>query len=261
MNRFKRPVVIAGNWKMYKTNEEAVEFVEDLIPLIEAASSTVYLAVPYTAISLVASQCLGTKIILGAQNMNDHREGAFTGEISGSMLKQAGAQFVILGHSERRQLFHETNEFVNRKVKMALEIGLKPIVCIGETSAEREDGHTIKVLTSQLKHSLAGLNEEQMAQVMLAYEPIWAIGTQQAAMPSVAEEIHFFCRRYLANQYGTGTAEKVLILYGGSVKPDNAGLLLEQNNVDGFLIGTASLSVDSFGEIVNLSKGPLKTKT
>lgn len=254
MSRFKRPVVIVGNWKMYKTNQEAMEFVEELVPFIEAASSTVYLAVPYTALCLVAAQCVETKIIPGAQNMNDHKEGAFTGEISGEMLKEAGARFVILGHSERRQLFHETDAFVNSKVKMALKIGLKPILCIGETAEERERGHTVKVLTSQLKHSLEGLDEGQMDQVMLAYEPIWAIGTHQAAMPSVAEEIHFSCRQYLAKEYGSETAEKVLILYGGSVKPDNANLLLKQGNIDGFLIGSASLSVDSFGKIVNLSK-------
>jgi len=252
MSHFKRPVVIVGNWKMHKTNEEAIEYLHKFLPQIESATSKVYLAVPYTALSLVAARCAGTNIIPGAQNMNEHDQGAFTGEISGAMLKDAGAQFVILGHSERRQLFHETNAMVNKKVKKALELGLKPIVCIGETAQEREEGHTIKILTSQLKHSLTGLTEEQIIQTLIAYEPIWAIGAQQAAMPSLAEEIHLFCRRTLANQYGKERAEKVLILYGGSVNSENAGTLLEQNNIDGCLIGSASLNVDAFAKIVNL---------
>jgi triosephosphate isomerase len=253
MRSIKRTSLIVANWKMYKTIEEAIRFVTELIPLVEASVPAVYLAVPFTVLHEIAIRCKSTKIAIGAQNMNEHEEGAFTGEISGRMLKEAGAKFVIIGHSERRQLYHESNELVNKKLKKALEIGLKPILCVGETAAEREKGDTIKVLTTQLRHSLADLTSEALDNLTLAYEPIWAIGTNQTAMPETAQEIHHFCRRFLDHEWGTHAGQTTRILYGGSVKPENAGKLMEQKDIDGLLVGNASLSVESFEKIVNYS--------
>lgn len=251
MSQYQRPIAIVGNWKMHKTNREAEKYVKELIPIIHTASSRAYLAVPFTALALVSDLCAGTNIVPGAQNMNEQAEGAFTGEICGKMLKDAGAEFVILGHSERRSLFHETNEIVNNKIKRALDYQLTPIVCIGETAQERDQGFTFKVLTSQLTHTLTGLEPAHISRLMLAYEPVWAIGTHLAAMPAAAEEAHHFCREFLMNAYGLQIAEKTHILYGGSVKPDNALPLLQQKNIDGFLVGTASLNAASFGKIIN----------
>lgn len=254
MNHAKRPVVIVGNWKMHKTIAQAVNFVAELKPIVETSSAHVNLAVPFTCLHAVAEECKGSRIVPGAQNMYDCDEGPYTGEISGTMLQEAGAQFVILGHSERRRIFHESNEFVNKKIKKALDIGLTPIVCIGESEAEREQGSTIKVLTNQLRRSLTDLDAGQIGGIMLAYEPVWAIGTDQVATPTIAQEIHLFCRRFIANQYGAKAADKILILYGGSVKPDNAAALIEQKDVDGFLVGGASLTASSFGKIVHASE-------
>jgi triosephosphate isomerase (TIM) len=257
MNDVKKALTVIANWKMHRTISEAKKYVTDLAPLIQGSLSQVYLAAPFTMLSEIAPLCRASNIVLGAQNMNDHDEGAFTGEISGKMLKDAGADFVILGHSERRTLFHESNDFVNRKVKKAIDVGLVPVVCIGETAAERDSGNTANVLSYQLRYSLAGVNSEQIGRIMIAYEPLWAIGTQQAAMPAVAQEMHLFCRRYIEDQYGKYAAEKVSILYGGSVKPDNAKVLSEQKDVDGLLVGGASLSVESFEKIVNFPNGIL----
>jgi triosephosphate isomerase (TIM) len=255
MSSSVKPFIVVGNWKMYKTSEEAVNFVENLIPYAETASSQVYLAVPFTCMDPVAVMCKGTKIIPGAQNMNDRDDGPFTGEISGKMLQSVGAQFVILGHSERRQIFQESNEFINRKIKKAIELNIRPILCIGETASERDKTQTTQVLTSQIKHGLNALKGDQIAELILAYEPIWAIGAKQAASPEVVQKIHFFCRNYIADQYGITVSEKISILYGGSVTQENAKLLMEQNDVDGFLVGSASLNVESFGKIINNSKG------
>lgn len=253
MRAIKRTSLIVANWKMHKTIEESLQFANELIPLVEYSVPQVYLAAPFTALHEMAIRCKSTKLVVGAQNMNEHDEGAYTGEISGRMLKDAGAEFVILGHSERRRIYHESNELVNKKLKKALEIGLKPILCIGETAAERKNGETIKVLTSQLRRSLADLLSEELGNVTLAYEPIWAIGTNQTAMPEVAQEVHLFCRRFLAHEYGAHASQAVRILYGGSAKPENAGKLMEQKDIDGLLVGSGSLSVDSFEKIVNYS--------
>lgn len=250
MSDAKRPVVIVANWKMYKTIAEAKEYVAALEPLIQGNPAYICLAPPFTALSTVAGLCIDNGIIIGGQNMYDADEGAFTGEISGNMLKDAGAKFVILGHSERRRIFHETNDFINKKLKKALALGLQPILCIGETLAEREHGSTIKVLTSQLRRSLADLTPEQVGEVILAYEPIWAIGSNETATPQVAEQIHAFCRKYLGNHFGIKIAEKMPILYGGSVKPENTAALMEQKNIDGLLVGSASLSPETFGKII-----------
>ena len=247
----QRPVVIAGNWKMYKTIEETKAFVQKLIPAVKNTDRQVYLAVPFTAIKPAAEEAAGTNIVIGAQNMNDAREGAFTGEIAGKMLVDAGAKFVLLGHSERRKLFGETSEFINKKVKRALMEGLQPIVCVGETLEEREAGKAEQVLDEQLSQTLNEIQAEQIGKLILAYEPVWAIGTGRTATPAQAEQMHQFCREFVSKKWGPEVAEKMVVLYGGSVRPENVAELIEQPDIDGVLVGGASLSPESFSEIVN----------
>jgi triosephosphate isomerase (TIM) len=246
-----RPVIIAGNWKMYKTIEETVNYIKKLIPHVEKSKAQVYLAVPFTAIKAASESAAGSNIIIGAQNMNDASEGAFTGEIAALMLKDAGAKFVIIGHSERRRIFHESNAFINKKIKRALSEGLQPMLCIGETLAEYEEGKTKEVLQSQLKECLEGIDAESFQKITLAYEPVWAIGTDKTATPEIAQEIHHFCRTLCVEAWGQAAADKLPILYGGSVKADNAKQLMSEPDVDGLLVGGASLSVESFSHIVN----------
>ncbi len=234
----KRKVIIAGNWKMHKTAQEGCTFVKDLAPLVE--EQEVYIAPSFMAIKPLVD--LKTPIVIGAQNMHDAVEGAYTGEVSAQMLKDVGAQFVILGHSERRHVFGESDELINRKIKRALEEGIQPIFCIGETLEEREQGRTHEVLKRQIDTGLAGVNLDTL---ILAYEPVWAIGTGKTATPEIAEEAHEFCRQYVGDRP---------ILYGGSVKPDNAEALLAQPNIDGFLVGGASLSVETFSKIIEVNK-------
>jgi len=251
MAKAKRPVFIFGNWKMHKTIDAAVQFVKDLIPLVENSSPQIYLAVPFTAIKPVSEEAKESNIVIGAQNMNDASEGAFTGEIAGEMLKNAGAKFVILGHSERRHLFNEDNALINRKVKRAIEDGLQPVVCVGETLEEREEGKTDAVLEEQLSMSLEGLTKEQMGDVIVAYEPVWAIGTGKRPVVEDIEKAHTFCREVLAKKWTKGVANGTPILYGGSVKPENAKELLKPADVDGLLVGGASLESEIFAKIVN----------
>lgn len=243
----KRPV-IAGNWKMYKTVSEAVEFVEKATPLVEGKDRRVLLAVPFTAIHSAAKKVeeMGSSILIGAQNMSDASEGAFTGEVAGTMLLEAGARFVILGHSERRRLFGESSGFINRKVHKALELGIEPIVCVGETEQERDAGQMEKVVKSQLEETLAGVDLSSESRLLFAYEPVWAIGTGKVATPKEAEEAHQFCRQVLIEM----GAKEPQILYGGSVKSENAATLLDLPDVDGVLVGGASLSPESFANIV-----------
>lgn len=247
----QRPVVVAGNWKMYKTIEEAKGFVQKLIPAVKDTPRLVYLAVPFTAIKPVAEEASGANITIGAQNMNDAREGAFTGEIAGRMLVDVGAKFVILGHSERRKLFGETSEFINKKVKRALTEGLQPLVCVGETLEEREGGKTEQILEEQLTQTLNEISEDQAKKLLLAYEPVWAIGTGRTATPAEAEKSHQFCREWFLKKWGADVAETLVILYGGSVRPENTAELMEQPDIDGVLVGGASLSPEFFSEIVN----------
>lgn len=255
MDNIERPAVIAGNWKMYKTINETKEFVDAIIPLISDSTATVFLAVPFTAIHSAAEAAKDAKgLIIGAQNMNDASEGAFTGEIAASMLIDAGAKFVILGHSERRHLFNEDDQSINKKVKKAIEEGLIPIVCVGETLEQKEAGNTDSVIKSQLTHSLDGLTREQITNILIAYEPVWAIGTGKTATPETAEEVHASIRSFIAELWDEDSAEHVVIMYGGSVKPNNAKELMNQPNIDGLLVGGASLSVESFSQIVNYQK-------
>lgn len=235
---------------MYKTIEEAKKFVVTLAPLMEGSQAEVWLAVPFTALYALAAliQEKSIAIEVGAQNIFDASEGAYTGEIAAKMVKEAGGSFVILGHSERRHLFHESDAFVNRKVKRALEEGLRPLLCVGETETQRANGETEKVLEEQLLKSLEGVND--LEKLVLAYEPVWAIGTGKRAAVEDAISAHAFCRKVIGNKWGKEVATSLVIQYGGSVKPENAKELLEAEGVDGLLVGGASLSPASFSEII-----------
>jgi len=252
MQHVSRPKVIIGNWKMNKTVAETRSFVSGLGLNSVVRTFQVGLAVPYTMILTAAEAARGTAISIGAQNCSDHDEGAFTGEISCHMLKDAGASFVLVGHSERRQLFHETNALVNRKVKKSIAATLKPVVCIGETEEQHLSGKIENVLHDQILHSLKGLNPSEVEHLILAYEPIWAIGTGKTATPENIQFAHAYCRKVIASEWGKDTAEHTVILYGGSVKPENAAMILEQSDVDGLLVGGASLSLESFNKILNV---------
>ncbi len=251
----RQTLLAIGNWKMYKTMREAVAYIEQLDPLIEGCKTRVFLAVPYTSIASAAACAKETVISIGAQNMNDAREGAFTGEIAALMLKEAGAQFVILGHSERRHIFGETDEFLNRKVVRALQDGLTPVFCIGETIGERESGRTEEVLKRQIELGLNGIPKEEAERVILAYEPVWAIGTGKTATAKLAQEAHAFCRSCLEGLWGKRKAAQVPIVYGGSVKPDHVKELVSQKDIDGVLVGGASLDPATFAQIIQNCEG------
>ncbi|HRW58781.1 MAG TPA: triose-phosphate isomerase [Chlamydiales bacterium] len=246
-----REQIIAGNWKMYKTTKEAVDFIENLKSKVGSSLASIYLAVPFTMISETAKAAEGTNIIIGAQNMNDATEGAFTGEIAGIMLKDAGAEFVLLGHSERRHIFKESNEFIQKKLERALKDDLQPILCIGETQEERDSEKTEEVLETQIKTALKNVSEKDMEKVVVAYEPVWAIGTGKTATPEIAEKAHAYIRKVLKELYGKTISDKISILYGGSVKPANIEALMNEKNIDGALIGGASLDPDTFAEVIN----------
>lgn len=248
-----RKTIIAGNWKMYKTLEESVDLINSLKPLISNLKSevTVVVCPPYTSLAVVANLLKGSNIKLGAQNMSEYDEGAYTGEVSWKMLKCTGCEYVILGHSERRQYFNESNELINLKARKALANGLKPIVCVGEKLDEREKGITDMVIAVQVKGVLAGISSEDMKNVVIAYEPVWAIGTGKTATPIQAQEVHMNIRKLVGQLYNWNIAEQVTIQYGGSVKPDNAAELLAQNDIDGALVGGACLKPDSFAAIFN----------
>ena len=250
MNQPKRQKIIAANWKMYKSISQAVQFIQELPPLVTSNEAAIYIAVPFTALSAASHASEKTSIMVGAQNMNEHIEGAFTGEISGSMLIDAGARFVIIGHSERRHLFHESDEVINLKLKRALEVGLQPLLCVGETLAQREAEQTEQVLLAQLQDCLLGISDDQAKNIIIAYEPVWAIGTGKTASPETAQNTHLFIRKILVNLY-PASGKQLSILYGGSVKPETAQSLLAQPAIDGLLVGGASLDVQAFSQIVN----------
>lgn len=246
-----RTPLVVGNWKMYKTSAAARDFISALRKESISADRKVFLAVSFPAIESAIDAAKGSTISIGAQNMHDQVEGAFTGEVSGSMLKSSGAAFVLLGHSERRQYFAETNGFIHRKLVRALEEGLMPILCIGELLEERESGAWESVLKLQLEEGLQKISCEQVVQIAIAYEPVWAIGTGKTATPELAQSVHHFIRSWLNERFGRECAQKVSLLYGGSVKPDNIGSLMQQPDIDGVLVGGASLDVKSFVQIVN----------
>lgn len=246
----KKPF-IAGNWKMNTGISEGVELVKRLKESLQHFEELeIVLIPPFTHLFSVGNEIKETNIKLGAQNMHWEEKGAFTGEISPKMLKELGCSYVIIGHSERRKYFGETDEIVNKKAKSAISHDLIPIICIGETLEEREKGITFEVIEKQLKNAINGFKEEEITKIVIAYEPVWAIGTGKNATPEQAEEVHSFIRKVLSVLYGNENLSCVIIIYGGSVTMENAYSLLKMKNVDGFLVGGASLKEDSFTEIV-----------
>jgi triosephosphate isomerase len=246
-----RKKLIAGNWKMNKTSADAVSLAREIVVAIGTQSDVdVVLCPPFTALEAVAGAIDGSLVKLGAQNMHFEASGAFTGEISAPMLRAIFATHVILGHSERRTLFGETDELVNRKVLAALKNQLRPILCVGESLAEREAAATLKVVQAQTERALDGVSREMAASIVVAYEPVWAIGTGKVATTEQAQEVHAFIRGLLTKLYGEPAAQRVRILYGGSMKPANAPELLAQKDIDGGLIGGASLEARSFLELI-----------
>lgn len=246
-----RQIIIAGNWKMNKTNTEAIELIQGLLGH-EGDGKKVKMVVcpPYTALCDVSRAIEGSRIYLGAQNVHFAKSGAYTGEIAPSMLLTIGVTYVIIGHSERREQFSETDRIVNDKVKLALKSGLIPIVCVGEVLEDRESGKTEEVVGAQIDGSLEGLSSDEMKKVVVAYEPVWAIGTGKTASPEMAQDVHRFIRDRLKAKFGD-LADTVSILYGGSMKGSNAAELIEQPDIDGGLIGGASLKAEDFLKIIN----------
>jgi len=247
-----RKKIIAGNWKMNYNLSEAVKLVSDLKSELEGKEieAEVIVAPPFTSLEAVNSLLKGSKIQLAAQNMHSSDSGAFTGEISASMLKSVGCTHVILGHSERRTIFNESDDFINLKVKQAFENGLTPILCCGESLEERENGTTFSVVEKQLKACLKDLSNDQLERTIIAYEPIWAIGTGKTASPEQAQEVHAFIRKLLSEISNESTSSNITIQYGGSVKPENAKELLSKPDIDGALVGGACLKADSFRDII-----------
>jgi len=248
-----RKKIIAANWKMNKTCSEAGSFLDTfLLEVAEAAHVEIVVVPPFTALSRVSERLSapGCEVKLGAQNMSQQKEGAFTGEISAAMLRELFVRYVVLGHSERRSLYGETDAIVNQKVRAAIDAALKPIVCIGETLEQRDAGKVEEVLETQLRGSLAGLSAKELADLVIAYEPVWAIGTGRTASPEQAQEAHAFIRKTIAAMADAATAEKIRIQYGGSVKPENTETLMSQPDIDGALVGGAALDPRSFAQIV-----------
>jgi triosephosphate isomerase len=246
-----RKKVIAGNWKMNMDLHQSQKLVSGIINgLGKDNKAEVIVCPPFTSLSEVSNLLKGTQIRLGAQNMYFEESGAFTGEVSADMLKSAGCEYVILGHSERRVIFGESDELINKKIKTALEKGLKPIFCIGELLEQRESGETMRVVSAQIEKGLEGITTEQIKNIIIAYEPVWAIGTGKTATPEQAQEVHYFIRELAVKKFSTSTAENLIIQYGGSVKPENAGELLAQKDIDGALVGGACLKADSFLSII-----------
>ena len=250
MNPNRKPI-IAGNWKMYKTTADAVTLVNALKTEVAGITKTEIIVCPtFVSLPAVNTALAGSNVQLGAQNVHWEKEGAFTGEIAPAMLKEHGVRYAVVGHSERRQFFGETDAGVNKRAKAALANGLRPIVCVGEMLADREAGKTEAVVAGQVRGSLAGFEKNQILETVIAYEPVWAIGTGKTASPAQAQEVHALIRRLLGEMFGADVAGKVRIQYGGSVKPDNAKELLGQPDIDGALVGGASLKAGDFAAIV-----------
>ncbi len=246
-----RKKIIAGNWKMYKTPQESKAFVEAFLPMVvDHTRDEIVLCPPFMSLDMVVQMCKGSNVMVGAQNMHWEKEGAFTGECSPTMLVAEGVTHVILGHSERRQYFNETDDTVNRKLEVALEHGLTPIVCVGEVLEEREAGLTEDVLRRQCSRAFRGISAKKAAKMVIAYEPVWAIGTGKTATPEIAEDAHLVIRHEADKAFGKEFADRLRILYGGSVKPDNVHALMSQPDIDGALVGGASLTAETFVKIV-----------
>jgi triosephosphate isomerase len=251
-----RKPIIAGNWKMFKLIGDAVAMVTLLKPLVVNSNHCeIIVAPPYTAIESVANRLEGSNIKTAAQDLSTEiKQGAHTGEVCGDMLRDAGCTHVITGHSERRSIYRETDEIVNRKIRAALHFKLIPIVCIGETLEERDAGDAEKVVARQLERSLAELTANDLARIILAYEPVWAIGTGRTATPNQAQQMHAYIRQWVSQRFDANAADGLRILYGGSVKPENISELMKERDIDGALVGGASLEADSFTRIVNYER-------
>lgn len=251
-----RKPVIAGNWKMFKTISEAVNTALSLKSLVANANHCEVIIAPvFTALKAVADRVEGSNIQIAAQDVSDQlKYGAHTGEISAEMLKDAGCSHVIIGHSERRSLYGDTDEFINRKLRAALQFGLTPILCCGETLGERDAGNAEQVVNNQLTADLNGFSDEDVAKLIIAYEPVWAIGTGRTATPDQAQQMHGYIRGWLTEKFGTSVSQGLRILYGGSVKPDNIAELMRAEDIDGALVGGASLEAESFAKIVNYNE-------
>lgn len=245
-----RREILAANWKMNHTNTSGVAMIKELIPLVKDAKAEVVVCAPYLMLTDLIEAAKGTNIGIGAENLYFEDKGAYTGEVSGAMLKEIGVQYVIIGHSERRQYFNETDESVNKKVHKAFEYGLTPIVCVGESLEQRDYGVTNDLVRYQTKIALYGLSAEQVKEVVIAYEPVWAIGTGRTATSEQAEEVCAAIRACVAELYGKDVADEVRVQYGGSMKPSNAEELLAMENIDGGLIGGASLVADDFSKLI-----------
>ena len=254
-----RKVIVAGNWKMNKTAKEAAQFFNELKPLVaDVKNAGIVIGAPFTALETATRETAGSNIKIAAENMNAKESGAYTGEVSPLMLKDLGVEYVILGHSERREYYHETDEIINEKVKSALAHDLKPILCIGEKLEEREAGTTNDVVKTQIVGGLKDVTAEQMANVVLAYEPVWAIGTGKTATPEQAQEVHAFIRGLLTDLYGKEVAENVTVQYGGSMNDANAADLIAQTDIDGGLVGGASLIPEKFAVIIKAGDAAAK---
>ena len=246
-----RKKVIAGNWKMNKNPEESELFIKELIPLVKSIENVVVICAPFIDLTYLINATKETNIKIGAQNMHWEEKGAFTGEVSGAMLKNIGVEYIIIGHSERRQYFAENDETVNKKVKAAFAVGLKPIMCVGESLEQREAGSTDSIITNQTKLGLQDLTKEQVENIIIAYEPIWAIGTGKTASNDDANNAIIAIRKEIEEIYGKEVADKVIIQYGGSVKSSNAKELFNMSDIDGGLVGGASLEAEEFSKIAN----------
>lgn len=246
-----RKPIIAGNWKMHKTVDEAVSFVEEIKPLVKDAKCEVVVCPTFVCLDAVVKAAKGSNIKVGAQNLHFEEKGAFTGEVAPNMLEAIGVDYVIIGHSERRQYFNETDETVNKKLKAAFDHNIIPILCIGEALNEREADITEEVIGRQIKLDLAGLNKDQVEKIVIAYEPIWAIGTGKTATSDQANDTISYIRKVVTNLYGTETSDKVRIQYGGSVKPSTISEQMAKSDIDGALVGGASLVAADFAAIVN----------
>ncbi|OGU34916.1 MAG: triose-phosphate isomerase [Ignavibacteria bacterium GWB2_35_6b] len=247
-----RKKVVAGNWKMNNDLSQSVNLISEIKNAItgKELNAEVIICPPFTSLETASALVKDTNVKLGAQNMYYEESGAYTGEISASMLKSVGCEYVILGHSERRAIFGESDEVINKKIKKALSSGLKPIFCIGETLEERESGVTNKIIERQVRNGLTGISTEELESIIVAYEPVWAIGTGKTATPEQAQEVHKFIRNLIKELYSSNSAENLTIQYGGSVKADNAKSLLSQPDIDGALVGGACLKADSFFDII-----------
>ena len=254
-----RKLIIAGNWKMYKTIKDGQELAVALKrELYKIENVDIVICPAYTLLAYLADDLEDSNIVIGAQDVYWQQEGAFTGEVSGAMLKDAGCQYVIVGHSERRQFFGDTNETVNKKIKACFKYGLTPIICVGENLQERESGSTFKVIENHIQGSLAEISAEDILKTVIAYEPVWAIGTGKTATSDQAQEVHKYIRDLLRKMYGEEVAQSIRIQYGGSVKPENIAELIGKPDVDGALVGGASLKADSFSAIVTRASEVVK---